>query len=333
MKKTQLLTLFIVISTFSTLFAQNNALHFDGNDDNVEVFTNINIPISNTIYTIEAWIKPSGLSTSSGAQGIIGWGEYLTNNATNAFRLGNNDRLINYWWANDLTATFVFNNGSWYHVAVTYDGTTRTIYINGNIINSDIPTSPRNTVSSNNLTIGLTAPIPGYNEYFNGTIDELRIWNVSLTQSEIQASRFIELTGNEVGLVSYYNFNQGIANQDNSAITTLDDISPSNNDGNLKNFTLNGNTSNWVQGVDFSLLSLDEFNKDSYYEISPNPTNETIKISNLKSKKNYRIYNALGAEIQSGVISDNEQIDVRDFNNGMYLLKFDNGTTIKFIKE
>ncbi len=329
MKQIYILAFFFLISTFNSLLAQNNALHFDGNNDNVEVFTNINIPISNSNYTIESWIKPTGIDSSSGAKGIIGWGEYFTTNGTNAFRLGNNNNLINYWWNNDLIADFTFDNDSWYHIAVSYDGTTRAIYINGNLILSDIPTSPRNTVSSNNLTIGLTAS----DEYFQGTIDELRIWNVSRTQSEIQTYRIIELTGNEAGLVAYYNFNQGIANQDNSTITTLNDISTSNNDGILKNFSLNGNSSNWVQGIDLNTLSLNDSNYNNIYKIFPNPSSEFIKIANLKSKESYSIYNVLGAEIKNGIISNNEQIDIRNFTSGLYFLKFEDGNTIKFIKE
>jgi len=38
-------------------------------------------------------------------------------------------------------------------------------------------------------------------------------------------------------------------------------------------------------------------------------------------------------EIKKGIIADNEQIDISNFTNGMYFLKFKNGNTIKFIKE
>lgn len=332
MKKKQLLTLFITVLTFSTLIAQDNALNFDGDDDNVEVFTNINIPISNSNYTIEAWIRPSGLSPESGSYGIVGWGEYGTANGTNAFRLGNNDRLANYWWANDLIVINNFENDIWIHVAATYNGTLRTLYINGEIVAGDTPANPNNTISSDNLTIGLAAPM--FNEYFQGSIDELRIWNVSRTQSEIQESRLIELTGNETGLVAYYNFNQGVANGDNSTITTLEDSSSSGNDGDLQNFTLNGDTSNWVTGVDFSTLSVEtnSINKNKI-KLFPNPTPNLIQVTGVSKPEKYIIYDAIGKEINEGLISENTVINVEKYSKGIYFLKIGNGNTISFIKE
>ena len=67
--------------------------------------------------------------------------------------------------------------------------------------------------------------------------------------------------------------------------------------------------------------------------IFPNPTSDFIRISGLKKVENYRIYNILGSEIKKGSISDDEKIDIQNIANGLYLLKFDNGNTIRFIKE
>lgn len=67
--------------------------------------------------------------------------------------------------------------------------------------------------------------------------------------------------------------------------------------------------------------------------ISPNPTSDFIRISGLKKAESYRIYNILGSEIKKVSISDGEKIDLQNITNGLYLLKFDNGNTIMFIKE
>lgn len=79
-------------------------------------------------------------------------------------------------------------------------------------------------------------------------------------------------------------------------------------------------------------LSTNEFELGKDLTVYPNPSSEFIKISNLKSTKSYRIYNVLGNEIKNGIISNNEQIDIRDLTNGLYFLKFDN-RTIKLLKE
>ena len=67
----------------------------------------------------------------------------------------------------------------------------------------------------------------GYNtyrqEYFNGIIDEVRIWNVARTAEQIQANINTTLTGQEEGLVGYWNFDDG----------TAKDLSGNGNDGTL----------------------------------------------------------------------------------------------------
>lgn len=68
-------------------------------------------------------------------------------------------------------------------------------------------------------------------------------------------------------------------------------------------------------------------------KLSPNPSTEFILISGLSSVNNYKIYNLLGKEIKNGVITNDKQIDIRDFKNGLYFFKFVKGNTIKFIKK
>ena len=80
-------------------------------------------------------------------------------------------------------------------------------------------------------------------------------------------------------------------------------------------------------------LSINAFELDKQVALHPNPSNEFIQIYNLKSKEPYCIYNVLGAEIKNGLVSNNERIGIRDLSNGIYILKFNNGETIKFIKK
>lgn len=68
-------------------------------------------------------------------------------------------------------------------------------------------------------------------------------------------------------------------------------------------------------------------------KIYPIPSSEFIQINGLTKTENYNIYNVLGAKINSGIISDNEKIDIKNLNNGLYYLKFTSGIAIKFIKE
>ncbi|RLJ64494.1 putative secreted protein (Por secretion system target) [Lacinutrix venerupis] len=80
-------------------------------------------------------------------------------------------------------------------------------------------------------------------------------------------------------------------------------------------------------------LSTNKFELDNAFKIYPNPSNDYIYILGLTGIEKYTIYNVLGAKIKKGVISNNEKIDIRDFTNGLYFLKFENGNTIKFLIE
>ena len=78
-------------------------------------------------------------------------------------------------------------------------------------------------------------------------IRRVRVWSRSLCQPEIQAQRTCELTGSESGLAVYFKFNQGIANNGNAGLTTLNDLAGTAQNGTLTNFALSGSTSNWTE--------------------------------------------------------------------------------------
>jgi len=156
-------------------------LLLDGSGDFISCgsSTLTNLPIGNSNYTISVWVKSAALNTG----GYIGWGEYGSNNRVNAFRT-NNDGIQNYWWGNDLIHSSPALNllNQWHHAVVNYNGTTRTIYFDGALLKTDTPGATLNSTASN-FAIGRTAPM--YVEFFNGTLDDLSIWNRALTLNEI----------------------------------------------------------------------------------------------------------------------------------------------------
>lgn len=78
-------------------------------------------------------------------------------------------------------------------------------------------------------------------------------------------------------------------------------------------------------------MSIQDVEKENL-NIFPNPSTDYITLSGLNKKEGYSIYSVFGVKILKGSINDNEKIDIRNFATGLYLLKFDNGYTIKFIK-
>lgn len=79
-------------------------------------------------------------------------------------------------------------------------------------------------------------------------------------------------------------------------------------------------------------ISDNQINSDSV-NIYPNPSKSFIKINGHLENVNYSIYNVLGNKISNGIISKNERLDIQSFSNGLYFLKFENGKTLKFLKE
>ena len=178
-----------------------SALRLNGNGQYVAIGGSATMPSGDSPYTIEAWIRP----TTMGANSIFGWGIFGGANACNALRLTPTG-LMNYWWANDLEAPTPSLVGTWHHVAATYDGTIRTLYLDGKAIGSDQPRSAHvMPAEASNLRIGST----NSGEFFNGSIDEVRVWNVARTAAQLNAAKGAHLLRNPAGLVAYYRFSEG----------------------------------------------------------------------------------------------------------------------------
>ena len=145
------------------------------------------LPVGNNPYTMTAWIKPSTTS-SSNAWGIVGWGNFGTTRQVCALRTNGANGFSHYWWGADLvptdaqvTAAGVTISNAWTHVAVSFDGATRSIYLNGTLLTSDSPGV--NGSLSENFAVGMT----NGSEFFHGTLDEVAIWNTALPATQISA--------------------------------------------------------------------------------------------------------------------------------------------------
>ncbi len=79
-------------------------------------------------------------------------------------------------------------------------------------------------------------------------------------------------------------------------------------------------------GVDVLELNYTKLN------LFPNPSSNYIKISGLIKNEKYTICNVIGIRKKSGNIY-NDKINIENLPNGLYLIKFDNGNTLKFIKK
>ncbi len=230
------------IQTFTTVMQTQNALHLDGTNDYVDCGNGSALQISTG--TVEAWIKTSGAGSSY--RSIIvkqdAYGLYLKDNVLIAFCFNG---------AGDLSTGVTLNDNKWHHVAMSFlSGVTNgvKIYVDGELkLTTTCSSSFLSSNTNYNLFVG--AGGIGYNQEFNGSIDEARIWNVARTQPQIQATMNTEVMA-QTGLVACYHFNQGTASGTNTSITTVTDASNNGISGTLTNAALTGSTSNWVSGFE-----------------------------------------------------------------------------------
>ncbi len=169
--------------SITVTFIGCDALDFDGIDDNVTFGNNYDFGGQ---FTIEVWIKSE--TTSNNIQTILSKRE--SNNQLDGYdlRLVNNIISFHYNNGQNLASPFPIVPNRWHHLAISYDGIEYVLYIDGIQVNSISGAAP--VPNGNDCLLGamdqtLNAPYKPYN-YFDGGMDELRIWKVALTRDQIR---------------------------------------------------------------------------------------------------------------------------------------------------
>ena len=159
--------------------------------------------------TISAWIKPVGSSPniSGGWGGDAIYGQ--ASGSGNFFGIsrgiiGGEDRIWVYNWdGNDDRIGIEYENFEWVHIALVQDNGVLYGYKNGELI-GQVNTGASGTAGYQRIGGGTDN-----GGYFQGFLDEIRIWSVARTQDEIQSNASHELSGDEDNLVGYWKFNEG----------------------------------------------------------------------------------------------------------------------------
>jgi hypothetical protein len=128
-----------------------------------------------------AWVKTDALPSSTtyrvfGTGPANGWG----------FGMANVDRIRFTTFGNtDFTSTgTIATNSGWHHIAVTIAGTSGTMYADGNSIGTFTVGGFGDETAT---TYRIGSSVPGTGDLFDGQIDELKIFNTALSQTEILA--------------------------------------------------------------------------------------------------------------------------------------------------
>jgi hypothetical protein len=210
------------LSLPSTALAQS-AVHLTNTSTSIDSY--VRIPHSAALtpqqFTLETWIKPSG----------AGYG--VTTDALGACLIGKSREaavgtflaswLLGYVPSSGkvyLHLTHIYGSqgatlfgstvipiGTSAHVAATFDGTEMKLYVNGVLDAS--ATFPYTGVyyGTEDVLLGACNFGAGYYRRFDGTLDDVRIWDHARDQREIALERNCRLSGSEPGLLAYYTFN------------------------------------------------------------------------------------------------------------------------------
>ena len=221
----------------------NYALNLDGLNDFVLIPDHNDLDFGD-YYTLEAWIYPESFTWLGG---IVS--KYMTSGSNGwILRLTADAPYTGLHFDEMTTATGVLQADQWVHVAAVRSRMVRTLYING------IPEPLSGTalgVTSNNDPVRIGSDFSS--RYFDGIVDEVRLWNVARTQAEIQGAMDESLSGDEPGLVAYYPFNEGFGE-------VTEDMTGHGHDG-----TIFGAPA-WVPGVGGEVM-LGDINMDSELDI------------------------------------------------------------------
>ena len=213
------------------------ALDFNGVNNYVSCGNNSSLNITNAI-TVEAWVKNDGY----GWQGIVSkwsggksyalstdWGNYgkamffLSYDGTNYYTVEGTTCLV---------------NTGWHHIVGTYDGNWMRLYVDGVQEGTPVNQAFNISVSTGNLIIGAWNPS---SKFFNGIIDEVKVYNRALSQDEIREYYLKKV------VVGSWHFNEG------EDIVALDS-SDNRNDGVLNGMDLQ---SCWIPGISGQALDFD----------------------------------------------------------------------------
>lgn len=309
MTKKVIAILAVFLSIVLTVNSQGdeNALNFDGVDDYITLNT-LAGPLSATDdFTVEFWMKAdSGNNTATVRvnffainPAVPGENKFsIIMGAEGSYQTGQLSIYEAQGSPSYLTSTATIGDDACHHVAYVRTGNMSEAFLDGVSIGTLPVASP--ILTDDRISLGQEWDNVFPSDFYNGEMEELRIWNVARSQTEIQENMHTKLTGSETGLVGYYNFDQGTAGGNNSEITTLTDLTMNGHDGTLVNFALDGPVSNWISSSCYGGLGIEDDLPAIRTSAHPNPCKSASNIRFQTERKGHvelSVYDMTGQRV------------------------------------
>lgn len=326
----KIISLYILLFISCGLFAQNKGIIFNQLANNyIVVPNNSAINVTNN-FTIEFWLMPSKTET---------WAVLLQegkcSNASTSYNVSiQADSTIGFGFNCSGSCTYTksykcdtkIQPAACVHIAISYSPSGVNIYYNGILQPGQYTTGTycgNVTNSSEPLLIGVYRYLnESLGAYYDGLMDELRIWGRVLTPSEILANHKDTLVGNETDLRLYYKFDNTLSG---SGMTVTNYATA---------------TGSALNGLTYSTNTTTPYNNSSCYvytdieehtsiikefSVYPNPATNYLNITG-KNIKQIEIYNLLGENIYTLLSKQNSnEIDLSYFQKGIYFVKIYDG--------
>jgi uncharacterized protein YjbI with pentapeptide repeats/alpha-tubulin suppressor-like RCC1 family protein len=228
------------------------------------------------------------------------------------------DGKLNFYSPYQLTTSAAIPLNTWTHVTLVCNNNLQdAIYIN-NVLS--VSTSGTNSYTYQAQTYLRIGGGSGYSS--SHKLAEFRVWNYSMTRSDISLNYLNILQGNETGLMTYHKFNQGVVNGTNTGVTTSIDSSPNGMNGTLTNISLTGTSSNWLSGPT---------NLRTYgYIVGPSVNLREGTLTYMANLANVNLTNAdlSGANLTSSTLSGTNLTNANLSNATLNYVVIGSGTTV-----
>lgn len=341
---------------------QSKAYNFDGLDDNIILSSTNNINFA-TQQSISFWIYFSSLpisesivfsQQSSSSTSAIGYSISLNSSGKLNYRVGN---------GNSSSYSGVLNNAininQWNHLVCLFDSGKQEVYLNGQLLNSTL--QPNAFIGFPNLDIQIGSNTWGSQNAINfgGIIDDVAIYNRSLTSNEILAlyngcinvfqiqpsnqnalsSSTVQFSAQSSDPSATYQWqtdfglgfqtlnNAGQYSGTNTATLTISNVTLSNNNQNFRCISSSGScvdTSSTATLIVNENVGIENQGSLGNYALSPNPASEEIQleVGSVFIGKSYQVIDIHGRLVAEGTIeSEKMKIDIKQWDIGIYYLK------------